>query len=116
MGDPTTPTPADRAKTRALCEAIVESIRADERMPLPFAPPHPTTVYDRRKVEDFIFHIALEVLELGREAGELKEAARALVDCATHCRMCRECGDGPCCSECGSEAACERIADLRKAR
>lgn len=40
---------------------------------------------------------------------EERDAARALIDAASHCRMCRECGDGPCCSNCGVEQATQEL-------
>lgn len=40
------------------------------------------------------------------------DAAADLADAAEHCRMCRECGDGPCCSECRNEAAVARVREL----
>lgn len=43
MGEPATPTPADRAATRELAAKIVESVRNDERMPLPGAKSIPLT-------------------------------------------------------------------------
>lgn len=42
----------------------------------------------------------------------LRDAAQALADSANHCRICRECGDGPCCSDCGSEIASDRVGQL----
>lgn len=43
---------------------------------------------------------------------DLATAARDLVDAAAHCRMCRECGDGPCCGDCQAEAVSARMESL----
>lgn len=39
-------------------------------------------------------------------------AACRLADAADHCRMCRECGDGPCCNDCDVEAATVAVRAL----
>ncbi len=36
--------------------------------------------------------------------------ATQLAEALSHCRMCQECGDGPCCDICGSASALDMLA------
>lgn len=69
MGEPITPSPSDRASTRALCEAIVESVREDKRMPLPIDDESygPHSVYFASDVRDLMMQLAQEVCALRQE-------------------------------------------------
>lgn len=70
MGEPALPTPADRKATHELARAIVEAVRNDEPMPLPFQFGvevkegegtlliHPC----RDDVEDLVFQLAQEIV------------------------------------------------------
>ncbi len=72
MGDPSHPT-TQRAETRRLASAIVESVRNDEEMPVP---PSLESLRpgDRADVEAWLFDLAQE---LCRVTGELNEALDA---------------------------------------
>lgn len=72
-----TPSPAARAQTRELAAAVVESVRADERMPLPF---DGDDVYSRIDVEALVMRLALELVT---RDGEFVDAVRLLAK-ATH--------------------------------
>ncbi len=52
------------------------------------------------------------LLRANEELAELRVAAKTLSDASTHCRSCRDCGDGPCCDECGAEAASTAVDRL----
>lgn len=41
----------------------------------------------------------------------LRDAAKALSDAATHCRSCRDCGDGPCCVDCIEDTSTLQLVD-----
>lgn len=45
--------------------------------------------------------------ELLERVDVLKKLGSALSESLEHCRACRECGDGPCCDDCGAQAALE---------
>ena len=65
MGEPASPTPAERAERQANARAIVESVRADEKMPLPglkaIAIQHKGLYFDCVDVEEFVFKLAQEI-------------------------------------------------------
>lgn len=56
MGEPAQPTPEDRARTRELAAAIVESVRNDETMPLPLP-----LCYVHADVQTLVFRLAQEI-------------------------------------------------------
>lgn len=41
----------------------------------------------------------------------LRKRATRLAAATVHCRVCRDCGDGPCCSSCDVEAACAALEE-----
>ena len=65
MGEPANPTPAERADRQASARAIVESVRADEKMPLPglkaIAFQYKGLYFDCVEVEEFVFKLAQEI-------------------------------------------------------
>jgi len=74
MGEPANPTPKERAERHKTAEAIVESVIADEEMPLPglipVSIPNRGVFFKASDVEDFIFHLAHEITILRKERGE----------------------------------------------
>jgi hypothetical protein len=78
MGEPATPTPADRKDTRTKATKILESVRNDEVMPLPIdLDDHIAVGYHREDVELLAFNQAQEIVLLR-------------VDLAEACRLARE--------------------------
>ena len=73
MGDPATPTPADRAATRELAAKIVEAVRNDEVIP--------EDVVDATLLRDdtdrFVFMFAQEIESLRRERDEAWRIVRS---------------------------------------
>lgn len=73
MGEPAEPTPDERDERQKRAAAIVESVAADEKMPLPGL----TTVsiggkgrfFPAEEVEEFVFHLAHEITILLRDRG-----------------------------------------------
>lgn len=65
MGEPPSPTPDDRAERQKIAAAIVESVRNDEKMPLPgltaIAIQYKGLFFDCVKVEEFVFKLAQEI-------------------------------------------------------
>ena len=65
MGEPANPTPSERAERQKLAAAIVESVRDDEKMPLPglkaIAVQYKGVFFDAVEVEEFVFHLAHEI-------------------------------------------------------
>jgi len=59
------PSAAERAETREISDAIVESVRNDERMPLPGLVAIPIQwrglFYNCEDVETFVFRLAFEI-------------------------------------------------------
>ncbi len=45
------------------------------------------------------------------EAARLRVIATRIADAAAHCRSCRDCGDGPCCTRCDVEAASAALVE-----
>lgn len=79
MGEPATPTPADRAETRDISYAIVESVRNDVVMPLPAdvdSVCRSLGMSDERMfaVENFIFRLAQEITLLVEERKAFAES------------------------------------------
>lgn len=66
MGEPATRTPAERVETRKLAAEIVESVRADAKMPLPLVEPS-HLMFSRSDVEELVFQLADEVTRLQNE-------------------------------------------------
>jgi hypothetical protein len=81
MGEPANPTPVERSERQKIAAAIVESVRNDERMPLPGlkALTYTSTSLDRAArgiafdcvdVEEFVFKLAQEItILLDEKAG-----------------------------------------------
>lgn len=71
MGEPATPTPAERTERQQLAAAIVESVRNDEKMPLPglkaIAIQYKGLFFDAVEVENFVFTLAQEITILVQE-------------------------------------------------
>lgn len=73
MGEPAEPTREERDERQKLAAAIVESVAADEKMPLPGIP----TVsiggkgrfFPADEVENLMFHLAHEITLLLRDRG-----------------------------------------------
>lgn len=64
MGEPANPTPAERAERQKIAAAIVESVRNDERMPLPGLTAITYSkglAFDAVDVENFVFQLAQEI-------------------------------------------------------
>jgi hypothetical protein len=85
MGQPIHPTPSDRAATRELAAAVVQSVEDDEVMPLglieySLSDLGPDPAFARADVESLVMQLAQEVCELAKEKDE---AVRLLVK-ATH--------------------------------
>lgn len=70
MGEVAQPSAADRVKQQKIAAAIVESVRNDEKMPLPLKAigiQYKGLFYDVVEVEDFIFFLAQEITILMTE-------------------------------------------------
>lgn len=84
MGEPRQPTVGDRTATRKLCAAIVESVRADEAMPLGLSIcPIAARMYRAHpaiEVEAFAMQLAQEVVTLERELKRAIEASTRVVE------------------------------------
>lgn len=65
MGEPAEPTAAERSDRQKLAIAIVESVRNDEKMPLPglkaVAIQYKGLFFDAIEVENFVFGLAQEI-------------------------------------------------------
>ena len=68
MGEIAQPSPAERAERQKIAAAIVESVRADEKMPLPglkaIAIQYKGLYFDCVDVEEFVFKLAQEIILL----------------------------------------------------
>jgi len=71
MGEPANPTPAERAERQEIAAAIVESVRNDEKMPLPglkaITIQYKGVFFDAVEVEEFVFKLAQEITILLEE-------------------------------------------------
>jgi len=71
---------------------------------------------DPQELHRFAEHAAKggwgEASHLARAYLHLQAAARTLADAASHCSMCRDCGEGPCCNACGLDVATEELGKL----
>lgn len=79
MGEPPSPTPAQRSERQQLAAAIVESVRTNAKMPLPglnvaIAIQSKGIFFDVIEVEDFVFHLAHEITLLLEERTTKEEA------------------------------------------
>lgn len=109
------PSAPERIETIRRARAIVTSVVDDAAMPtgLEIVPIHdavfavvkPGQLVRRADAEAKIFELA-QLLVL------LADAAKTLADASDHCRLCSDCGDGPCCAECGAEAAANAVDEL----
>jgi hypothetical protein len=78
MGEPANPTPTERAERQKIAAAIVESVRNDEKMPLPglkaIAIQYKGLFFDCVDVEEFVFKLAQEItILLDEKAGRPTE-------------------------------------------
>jgi hypothetical protein len=87
MGQPATPSPRERAETRALCQRIVQSVIDDASMPLPIDWPTKVPLdcpcCPVSDVEDLVMSLAQEVVALQQERDEAIERAN---DICEHCQ------------------------------
>ena len=71
MGEPAEPTPEERDERQKIAAAIVESVAADEKMPLPGLVPvaiaNQGLFFKAADVENFVFHQAHEITLLLKE-------------------------------------------------
>ena len=71
MGEPAEPTPDERSERHQVAAAIVESVIADEKMPLPGLVPVAVAgqglFFKASDVENFVFHQAHEITLLLKE-------------------------------------------------
>lgn len=79
MGDPATPTPADRLATQQLARDIVQSVIDDGPMPLDLHAT-PSGMVARWEVELLVFQLAQELVKLRRELDEALEGWRDEID------------------------------------
>lgn len=81
MGDPATPTAADRAETLALCKAIVRAVREDESFPpeIEFGFPNRE---QRQRFDEWIVRMAQEVTLLAEQLAEVMKARDEACDLA----------------------------------
>ena len=74
MGEPAEPTPDERAERHQVAAAIVESVIADEKMPLPglvpIVIPNQGLFFKATDVENFVFHQAHEITLLLNERND----------------------------------------------
>lgn len=73
------PTPSARQKVRELAAEIVESVRADARMPLPMSEMYDGT-HMRRDIEALAFVLSQEIEALARERDRNRAAIWAVID------------------------------------
>lgn len=83
MGDPATPSPADRAATRELVKRIVEAVRNDERIDLGIGYTtfrgytERVEYYTRTDVEKIVLQLAQEIELVADDVEKQKAATRA---------------------------------------
>lgn len=93
MGEPATPSSADRLATRKLASAVLEAIREDEAMPLPIGAANAGRVnqwlvYDKDDAESLIAQLCGEIVAQHNEIERLR--AREAHPCIDNpCDLCR---------------------------
>lgn len=100
MGDPATPTPAERADTRELAQRIVDSVRNDEAMPYSMTQARtgiePWQAYEmrpttRRSIESLVLRLAQEIALLVEERGA-ERGCQGTIRVAPSNAQCLACG------------------------